>query len=218
MNAVFCTIFIVSAAVLAFAAPQDFLTSLLSGARTSLNTALTLFCVYAVWMGLAAVAEECGITKKAAKALRPLCFKIFKSKNEEACSAAAMNLTCDLLGAGASTPFAVKAIGEFEKEGNAYAQKLLFIINCAGFQLIPSTVIALRAEMGSAAAADIFLPSLVCSFATLAVSVTLYILTEKISSKKCRKNNGNKRKEFAAHLKDKERKTAGNGKGAAWRS
>lgn len=180
MNAVFCAVFIISAALLAATAPEEFLSSLLGGARSAAQVALTLFCVYAVWMGLANVSESSGITKKTAKLFRPLCAKIFKTDSNEACEAAAMNLTCDLLGAGASTPFAVKAMAEFEKEGNAYAQKLLFIINAAGFQLIPSTVIALRAGYGSAAAADIFLPSLVCSFITLALSVFLYVISEKV--------------------------------------
>lgn len=189
MNAVFCAIFVISAALLAATAPDEFLSSLLGGARTAAEVALTLFCVYAVWMGLAGVAESCGITKKTAKLFRPLCAKIFKTDSREACEAAAMNLTCDLLGAGASTPFAVKAMAEFEKENNAYAQKLLFIINAAGFQLIPSTVIALRAGYGSAAAADIFLPSLVCSFITLALSVFLYAFSEK-ALVKARKKRG----------------------------
>lgn len=180
MNAAFTAIFIASAALLAAVAPQQFLTSLLGGARTAAEVSLTLFCVYAVWMGLAAVAEECGITKKTARLFKPLCRKVFKTKSEAACEAAAMNLTCDLLGAGASTPFAVKAVGEWEKEGNKYAQKLLFVINAAGFQLVPSTVIALRAGMGSADAADIFLPSLICSAATLVLSVTLFVLSDKI--------------------------------------
>ena len=37
----------------------------------------------------------------------------------------------------------------------------------------------MRAGYGSAAAADIFLPSLVCSFITLALSVFLYVISEK---------------------------------------
>lgn len=193
MNAVFCAVFIISAALLAATAPEEFLSSLLGGARSAAQVALTLFCVYAVWMGLAGVAESCGITKKTAKLFRPLCAKIFKTENHEACEAAAMNLTCDLLGAGASTPFAVKAMAEFEKEGNAYAQKLLFIINAAGFQLIPSTVIALRAGYGSAAAADIFLPSLVCSFITLALSVFLYVISEKALANVRRKRGAGRR-------------------------
>ena len=201
MNAVFCAVFIISAALLAATAPEEFLSSLLGGARSAAQVALTLFCVYAVWMGLANVAESSGITKKTAKLFRPLCAKIFKTDSNEACEAAAMNLTCDLLGAGASTPFAVKAMAEFEKEGNAYAQKLLFIINAAGFQLIPSTVITLRASYGSVAAADIFLPSLICSAATLIISVGLFIVTEKLTARK-------KGRKGAGRRTAKARKTA----------
>ncbi len=180
MNAAFTAIFIISAALLAVAAPQDFLSALTSGARSSAAAALTLFCVYAVWMGISAVAEKCGATKKCAKLLRPLCFKVFKSGSPEACDAAAMNITSNLLGAGASAPFAVKAIEHFDAEGNEHAKRLLFLINCAGFQLVPATVMALRAGMGSSSAADIFLPSLICSAATLALSVTAFIIAEKI--------------------------------------
>lgn len=191
MNAVFTAIFICSAAVLCALAPQQFLPAMTGGVRTAIAAALTLFCVYAVWMGLTSVAEKCGITRGVAKLMRPLCRKAFRTRSDEACEAAAMNLACDLLGAGASTPFAVKAVRAFEKEGNGFAQKLLFIINCAGFQLIPSTVITLRAEAGSASAADIFLPSLICSAATLAVSCGLFLLTEYIS-KRVRDGRGRK--------------------------
>ena len=183
MNAIFTAIFIISAALLAVAAPQDFLSALTSGARSSAAAALTLFCVYAVWMGISAVAEKCGATKKCAKLLRPLCFKIFKSGSPEACDAAAMNITSNLLGAGASTPFAVKAIEHFDAEGNEHAKRLLFLINCAGFQLVPATVMALRAGMGSSSAADIFLPSLICSAATLALSLTAFVTAEKICAR-----------------------------------
>ena len=183
MNAVFAAVFIASAALLMFAAPDKFLTALMGGARSAATAALTLFCIYAVWMGLAAVAEAGGITRGVARRFAPLCKKIFKTRSDEACEAAAMNLACDLLGAGASTPFAVKAVAAWEKEGNAYAQKLLFIINAAGLQLIPATVTALRAGAGSAAAADIFLPSLICSALSLALSAALFISSERIRQK-----------------------------------
>ncbi|MCD7728968.1 MAG: spore maturation protein [Clostridia bacterium] len=184
MNAIFTAIFILSAAILAFTSPQDFLTCLLGGAKQSLSVAVTLFCIYAVWMGIAAVAENCGINQKAAKLLKPACAKIFKTQDSEACAAIATNLTCNLLGIGASTPYAVKAINGLEKEGNAYAQKLLFVINATGIQLIPSTVIALRAQAGSVNAADIFLPCLLCSITATFIAVSLFIITEKISRRK----------------------------------
>lgn len=178
MNAVFTAVFIVSAAALAAIAPQQFLSSMLEGVKQSLNVALTLFCIYAVWMGLAAVAERCGITGGLSRAMRPLCRKIFRTTSDKACEAAAMNLACNLLGAGASTPFAVTAIAEFEKERNGFAQRLLFVLNATGIQLIPTTVIALRAAYGSTAAADIVLPSLICSCIATLIAVGAFLVTE----------------------------------------
>lgn len=181
MNAVFTIIFCLSAAVLCVTAPQNFLTALLAGAQQSAKTAVTLFCIYAVWMGLAALAEKCGVTDKAAYLLKPVCRKVFKTAGE-ASGAIAMNLTCNLLGVGASAPYAVKAMRELEKEGNTYAQELLFLINAAGLQLIPSTVIALRAGAGSIAAADVFLPCFITSVTATLLSCSLYIFINKSRS------------------------------------
>ena len=181
MNAIFTVIFIISLICLCFIAPDKLLATLLGGAENAVKTSLTLFCIYAVWMGLSRLAEKSGLSKNAAKAIKPLSKKLFKTENEAAQENIAMNISCNLLGiGGAATPYAVKAIGELEKDGNAYAQKLLFIINATSIQLLPTTVIALRASAGSAAAFDIFLPSLICTVISTGLAVTLYILSNKL--------------------------------------
>ncbi len=96
-----------------------------------------------------------------------------------------MNLSCNLIGiGGAATPYAVKAIGELEKEGNSFAQKLLFIINATSIQIVPTTVITLRAAAGSISPSDIFLPSLICTIVSTATAVTLYLLYDKLTKKR----------------------------------
>lgn len=181
MNVIFTVIFFVSLIVLAATAPDKLLSSLLGGAERSAKMALTLFCIYAVWMGLSRLAEKSGFSKGAARALKPLSRRIFKTDNEAALENLAMNLSCNLLGiGGAATPYAVKAIGELEKDKNDWAQKLLFVINATSVQLIPSTVIALRTSAGSAAAFDIFLPSLICTVISTAVGVLLFALGRRI--------------------------------------
>ena len=143
--------------------------------------ALTLFCIYAVWMGLSRLAEKSGFSKGAARALKPLSRRIFKTDNPAALENLAMNLSCNLLGiGGAATPFAVKAIGELEKDKNDRAQKLLFVINATSIQIIPSTVIALRTGAGSGAAFDIFLPSLICTAVSTTLAVLLFVAGRKI--------------------------------------
>lgn len=181
MNVIFTVIFFASMLVITITAPNRLLSSLIGGAERSAKMALTLFCIYAVWMGLSRLAEKSGFSKGAARALKPLSKRIFKTKNEAALENLAMNLSCNLLGiGGAATPYAVKAIGELEKDKNDWAQKLLFVINATSIQIIPSTVIALRTSAGSAAAFDIFLPSLICTAVSTALAVLLFIAGRKI--------------------------------------
>lgn len=117
----------------------------------------------------------------AAKALTPLTKKIFKTSNPAALESLAMNMSCNLLGiGGAATPYAVKAIAELEKDKNDWAQKLLFVINATSVQLLPTTVITLRASAGSASAFDIFLPSLICTSISTALAVALYTFGRRI--------------------------------------
>ncbi|MDE6504745.1 MAG: hypothetical protein K2L42_02625 [Clostridia bacterium] len=190
MNVIFSAIFIASLIVMSVIAPDKLLSSLLGGAERSAKMALTLFCIYAVWMGLSRLAEKSGLSKQAARALKPLSRRLFKTSNEAALENLAMNLSCNLLGVGgAATPYAVKAIGELEKENNERAQKLLFVINATSVQIIPSTVIALRTSAGSAAAFDIFLPSLICTAFSTAIAVFLFLSWRSAGRKLHRKAN-----------------------------
>lgn len=166
-------------------APSDFLPALLDGGMNAAKTCLTLFCIYVVWMGLSAVAEDARLTEKCAKLLSKPCGKLFRTQNKAAIESITMNVSCNLLGiGGAATPYGVKAVDALEKDGNEFAQNLLFIINATSIQLIPTTVIALRAAAGSAAAHDITLPSLIATAVSTLVGATAYIIISKFKPAK----------------------------------
>lgn len=181
MNVIFTAVCIASMIAIAVICPDKLLSTLLGGAESAAKMALTLFCIYAVWMGLSSLAEKSGLSKSVANGLKPISKRIFKTNGDKANECLAMNISCNLLGlGGAATPYAVKAIGELEKEKNFFAQKLLFVINATSIQILPTTVIALRASAGSAAPSDIFLPSLICTVISTAVAVLLYLLGNKL--------------------------------------
>ena len=181
MNVIFTVVFIASMIAIAIISPDRLLSSLLGGAESSVKMALTLFCIYAVWMGLSKLAEKSGLSKSIARGLKPVTRKVFKTDSDFANENLAMNISCNLLGlGGAATPYAVKAIGELEKENNSFAQKLLFVINATSIQILPTTVIALRASAGSASPSDIFLPSLICTAVSTLSAVGLFLLGRKI--------------------------------------
>lgn len=181
MNAIFTVIIIASAIVLLFTNPEGFLPAMLSGAEQSLKLGVSLFAIYAVWLSLSEISEKCGINDRLSRLLRPLCTKCFKTKDGEAVESISMNLTCNLLGiGGAATPFGIKAVNRMEKEGNKFGQKLLFVLNATSLQLIPTTVISLRAGAGSASSGDIFLPTLICTVICTAVGVLLFLGVDRI--------------------------------------
>ena len=181
MIVIFTAVFISSMVALLICSPDSFLPALMEGGKNSVNMALTLFTIYAVWMGLSKLCERSGISRGVATALRPVTKKIFKTDNAVATENLAMNISCNLLGlGGAATPYAVKAIGELEREKNFFAQKLLFVINATSIQILPTTVIALRAGAGSASAADIFLPSLICTAVSTFLACLLFVSGSKL--------------------------------------
>ncbi|MGN0806754.1 MAG: nucleoside recognition domain-containing protein [Candidatus Coproplasma sp.] len=180
MNAVFIAITLVSALIMLVYSPEQFLPAVLSGGESALKCAVTLFCIYAFWMGLSAVAEEARLTHSVAKLLTPACRKLFKTKDTEAVKDISMNIGCNLLGiGGAATPYAVSAIGRLEGEKNYFAQDLLFVINATSVQLIPATVIALRASLGSVAPHDITLPSFLATAVSTLCGTAGYLIYSK---------------------------------------
>ena len=181
MNVIFTAVFIASMITIAVVSPDKLLSSLLGGAESSVKMALTLFCIYAVWMGLSKLAEKSGLSKYIARGLKPVTKRIFRTDDETANEQLAMNISCNLLGlGGAATPYAVKAVEELDKQSNDFAQKLLFVINATSIQILPTTVIALRAGAGSLSPSDIFLPSLICTAISTLTAVGLYLIGRKI--------------------------------------
>ncbi len=188
MNVIFTAIFLLSTICMLVCAPADFLPALLSGGTNAAKCALTLFTVYAVWMGLSAVAEDCRLTHKAAKLLSPLCRKVFRTDDDEAVKCLSMNISCNLIGiGGAATPYGIKAVEALEKKKNYFAQDLLFIINATSIQIIPTTVITLRAAAGSTAPHDIVLPSLIATIVSTSVAVVIFLIVDKLSKRRFRK-------------------------------
>ena len=91
-----------------------------------------------------------------------------------------------MMGLGnAATPFGIKAMEELEKlnptPGTATNAQVLFLaINTASLQLVPTTVIALRASARSADPAGILVPTLAATFCALAVAIVSAKLLERV--------------------------------------
>lgn len=180
MNHLFFAVFLISSVLLCFSSPQTFLASLLSGASKSATVCVSLVASYSVWMGLIRVWEDSGLTSAFSRRLRPLAKSLFQTDDNAALDAVCMNLSVNLLGiGGAATPYGFKAATLLDKSENAeYSSAMLFILNATSLQLIPTSIVAVRTAMHSAAPEDIILPSLLSTlFSSIlgAILVRLFI-------------------------------------------
>jgi spore maturation protein A len=160
----------------------------LDGAQSAVTLALGLWGVLSLWLGLLKIAEKAGLVDKLAKAARPLFRPLFSEvpDGHPAIPAMLLNLAANALGLGnAATPFGLKAMAELEKlnptPGRATNSQVLFLaINTASIQLVPTTVIALRAAAHSKDPAGILLPTLLATACALTVAIVLAKTLERV--------------------------------------
>jgi spore maturation protein A len=189
MNIVFLLLFV--AAAIAGAVRGDLKAvgeGAFKGAADAVTLAIGLIGVMALWLGLLKIAEKAGLVEKLARAARPIFRPLFPSVPEghPAISAMLLNIAANMLGLGnAATPFGIKAMEELEKlnpnPGTATNAQALFVaINTASLQLVPTTVIALRASAHSSDPAGILLPTLLSTLCALTVAIVMAKLLERV--------------------------------------
>jgi spore maturation protein A len=154
-------------------------------AGRAVSLSLGLVGILALWMGLMKVAEEAGLVRALGKLARPVLRRLFPSvpADSPAMGAMTMNIAANMLGLGnAATPFGIRAMEELERvnpdPGTATdAQALFCALNTASIQLIPASVIALRAAAGARQPADILGATLLASTcATVAAIASAWAL------------------------------------------
>jgi spore maturation protein A len=151
----------------------------LDGAQQAVTLALGLVGVLSLWLGLLKIAERAGLVEKLARAARPIFRPLFSEvpDGDPAISAMLLNIAANALGLGnAATPLGIKAMEELDKlnpeKGRATNAQVLFLaINTASVQIVPTTVIALRAAAHSSDPAVILLPTLLATSCALLVAI-----------------------------------------------
>lgn len=182
MNILWFFVIISSAFALLFCSPDSFLSTMLQGVENGLTLSVSLCSIYVLWSAILALLEESGLSIKIAKLLSPITRKLFKGESEEVRRYIAMNFSANLLGAGgAATPIGIKAVNSMKKRGNSptFSMILFTVINTTSIQLLPTTVISLRAQYGSLSPYDTVLPTLLVSVVTTVIGVLAVCLFKR---------------------------------------
>ncbi|MDR5586470.1 MULTISPECIES: nucleoside recognition domain-containing protein [Clostridium] len=161
--------------------------SIVNASGSTVTFIIELTGIMCFWCGVMKVAEKSGLTEKISRVLKPFLKLIFKdaAKDEKALGAIVMNLTANMMGlSNAATPFGIKAMEEMDrlngkKERASNDMVLFLVLNAACIQIIPSTIISIRAACNSVNPGVIIIPALIST----ATAATVGIICAKILQK-----------------------------------
>ena len=144
--------------------------SIIEGAQRSVSVALSIMGMMILWSGIMSVLKEGGIINKLSKLLRPVLKRIFPKsfKDNVATDEITACVSANLLGiSNAATPLGIRAIEEMNKSNSTDKATndmiTLCIIGCACFNLVPTTILALRNAYGAVINQEIIIPVWICS-------------------------------------------------------
>lgn len=163
----------------------------MSGAELSVKIAFSLIGIMAFWLGIMRIAEKSGIIEWISKILRPITKILFNElkPNSPAIGDIAMNFTANAFGlANAATPFGIRAMEQLQKENpdkkSASNSMCLFLgMNTAGFQIIPTTVIAVLVGIGYKNPTEIIAPTFIVTLIAFTSAIIMAKLGQYFSNK-----------------------------------
>ena len=132
--------------------------AILQGAKEALLICAGLVTVLAFWLGLMKIAEDAGLLKALGRLIAPVVRLLFPDvpKDHPAVGYIISNISANLFGLGnAATPMGLKAMQALQelnpdKKTASAAMCTLLAINTSGLTLIPTMILGIRTEYGSA--------------------------------------------------------------------
>ena len=156
---------------------QRLVSALFDMATLSVELAIGLIGLMALWLGIVAIGEASGLIDKLARLLSPLFTRLMPEvpANHPAISSMTLNLSANILGLdNAATPLGIKAMKDLQTLNPnptvaSNAQILFLVLNTSSVTLFPVTILLYRAQMGAPDPAAVFVPILIAtSCSTLA--------------------------------------------------
>lgn len=178
-----------SLGLMIFTDPAAAVNAMIDGAHGAVELSLNLLALYAFWLGFFSLIERLGLSRGLEKLLRPVISRLFPSCDAETRKFITMNVSANLLGLGnAATPMAINAIKRMDVgEPRASVDMIMLtVISATSLQILPTTVIGMRATAGSANPADFLFPSLVATVLSTFIGIIGVKLCAKIFDRKKR--------------------------------
>ncbi|MGI6642748.1 MAG: hypothetical protein ACOX3V_01810 [Bacillota bacterium] len=148
--------------------------SVIDGADQAIQLVIGLAGIYCLWSGIEKLAAESGLVDALASLTRPVLSFLFPRLKGDKHPLGTISATVisNMLGLSSTTPLGLKAMKEIQRvsktEDDSMDSMIRLVVMCAaGFCVFPSSIIAIRAALGSSAPAAISGP---CALAGLAAT------------------------------------------------
>lgn len=180
VNWIWLFFIVISVVVAAATGKMDTVTqAAFEGAKSGVTVSFGLISIMVFWLGMMRIAEDAGLLAKLAKALRPIVRWLFPDipKDHPALGYIMSNLSANLFGLGnAATPMGIKAMQELQKlnpdkDTATPAMCTLLALNTSSITIVPTTLIAIRMNYGSANPAEIIGTTLAATFVATAAAI-----------------------------------------------
>lgn len=131
---------------------EETLSAGLAGAKDSISVLLSFAGIMCFWSGFLKICEKSGASKKCEKLLSPLIHRLYPKTHAK--PEITLNIVSNLFGLGnAATPSGMAAMEKMDKENGenptpSHEMSRFAVMNTAGLQLIPTTVIGILAAAG----------------------------------------------------------------------
>ena len=155
----------------------------------SVELCLKLIGILALFIGLMSIAQKSGGIRLLSRIVGPFFSKLFPDipKGHPSMGHMIMNFSANLLGLdNAATPFGLKAMESLQelnpsKDTASNAQIMFLCLHAAGLNLIPVSVIAIRASQNASNPTDIFIPCLIVTFVGTMAAMLIVSFKQKIN-------------------------------------
>ena len=155
----------------------------------AVDICLKLIGILALFIGFMNIAEKAGGIRLLSKVVGPFFSKLFPEipKNHPSMGHMIMNFSANLLGLdNAATPFGLKAMESLQelntnKDVASNSQIMFLCLHAAGLNLIPVSVIAVRAANHASDPTDVFIPCMIVTFVGTLTAMIIVSIKQKIN-------------------------------------
>lgn len=155
----------------------------------AVDICLRLVGILTLFIGFMSIAERAGGIRLLARIVGPFFSKLFPQvpNGHPAMGHMIMNFSANLLGLdNAATPFGLKAMESLQeinpdKDRASDSQIMFLCLHAAGLNLIPVSVIAVRASQHASNPTDIFLPCMIVTFVGTIAAMLIVSFKQKIN-------------------------------------